>query len=126
MKFNLQPSSPSGQAGASIVGDPVLAVAVDAAVGNALVDVGGADLVLEAFRTLALENFSGIEADAAVLAFLVVAEHAAVPGDVLAGLDNEAIHGCRIDLQKIILMSSHLFYLAILYCYIIFKVNPDG
>ena len=95
---NLQPSGPSRQACAGVVGDPVLAEPVDAAVGHALVDVGRADVVLEAVRTLTLEDLAGILTDAAVLALLLVAEHAAFHGNILTGFDHETIGGSCVDL----------------------------
>ena len=97
---DLQPASPAGQAAAGVVGDAVLAVAVDAAVGHALVDVGRADVVLESVRTLALEHLAGVLANAAVLAFVVVAQDAAVEGHVLTALHDEAVGRGGVHLRK--------------------------
>jgi hypothetical protein len=46
-------------------------------------------VILESVRALTLEHFSGVLANPSILAFVVVAQNAAVQGHVLTGLDNE-------------------------------------
>ena len=98
--WNLQPSSPARQAGTGVISNSIETESIDAAVAGALVDIGRADLVLKPVRTLALEDFARILADAAISAFFFVTEDAAFHRNVVTWFDDETLRSCWVHLNK--------------------------
>jgi len=58
--MSLQPARPSRKTRTGVVSNTIQAITVDTLVGDALVDVGRAHVILESVRTLTLEHFTRI------------------------------------------------------------------